>query len=158
MNAIAQPRFTGRHMLIIMLVFFGVIFAVNFTMVYFAISSWTGLVVKNAYVASQQFNASTAALKAAAAGVNASVAYDKPIFKITFTDDKGIALAARNVSVTLGRPSHERDDQTVVLRPVAGGFYTARIVLKNGQWSGRVSADISGHSGWQRPLRLTVKE
>ena len=54
-------EFTGKHMLAIMIAFFGVVFAVNFTMVYFSRHSWTGLVVENSYVASQEFNEKTAA-------------------------------------------------------------------------------------------------
>ena len=49
-------EFTGRHMLVIMVAFFSVIIAVNLTMAFFARSSWTGAVVENTYVASQQFN------------------------------------------------------------------------------------------------------
>jgi nitrogen fixation protein FixH len=48
--------FTGWHMLGIMVAFFGVIIAVNLTMAYNAIHSWSGLVVQNTYVASQEFN------------------------------------------------------------------------------------------------------
>ncbi|RWK14298.1 FixH family protein, partial [Mesorhizobium sp.] len=52
-----KPRvFTGRHMLAIILAFFGVVIAVNLTMATLANTSWTGLVVENTYVASQQFN------------------------------------------------------------------------------------------------------
>ena len=56
----AQPRtggeFTGRHMLGIMLAFFATVIAVNVTMAMFASKSWTGFVVRNSYVASQEFN------------------------------------------------------------------------------------------------------
>ncbi|MGO4840209.1 FixH family protein, partial [Rhizobiaceae sp. 2RAB30] len=48
--------FTGRHMLAIMVAFFGTIIAVNVTMATLAGRSWTGFVVKNSYVASQEFN------------------------------------------------------------------------------------------------------
>ena len=58
--------FTGWHMLAIMLAFFGTIITVNFTMAYLATSSWSGLVVKNTYVASQQFNGKTEAIRQAA--------------------------------------------------------------------------------------------
>ena len=58
--------FTGWHMLAIMLAFFGTIITVNFTMAYLATSTWSGLVVKNTYVASQQFNGKAAAAKARA--------------------------------------------------------------------------------------------
>ena len=58
MTAKAQrPReFTGKHMLAVILAFFGVILAVNLTLATLANTSWTGLVVENTYVASQQFN------------------------------------------------------------------------------------------------------
>ena len=49
-------RFTGGHMLALVCGFFGVVIAVNLTMALFATGSWTGLVVKNSYVASQHFN------------------------------------------------------------------------------------------------------
>lgn len=49
-------RFTGYHMIACVVSFFAVIIFANVTMAWFASSSWTGLVVKNSYVASQQFN------------------------------------------------------------------------------------------------------
>ena len=150
--------FTGRHMLFIMTAFFGVIFIANFTMVYFSISSWTGLVVKNSYVASQQFNETTAKLEKAAKGVNAILAFENQTLKIRLTDANNMAVIASNVIVTLGRPSHERDDQIIKLMGQGGGIYVAEYSLAKGQWAGRVTADIAGHEGWQRPLRLIVKE
>ncbi|NJR13875.1 MAG: hypothetical protein HC779_06455, partial [Phyllobacteriaceae bacterium] len=54
----AETAFTlnGYHMLAIFVAFFGVIVAVNLTMARFAVTHWTGLVVKNSYVASQNYN------------------------------------------------------------------------------------------------------
>ena len=49
--------FTGWHMLGVIGLFFGTIISVNFYMAYQAVHSWSGLVVENTYVASQQFNA-----------------------------------------------------------------------------------------------------
>ncbi|TIW70058.1 MAG: cytochrome oxidase, partial [Mesorhizobium sp.] len=43
-------EFTGRHMLFIILGFFGVVIGVNLTMATLASKSWTGLVVENTYV------------------------------------------------------------------------------------------------------------
>ena len=48
--------FTGRRMAAIMVLFFGTVIAVNFTMAYYASSTFGGIVVENSYVASQQFN------------------------------------------------------------------------------------------------------
>ena len=51
-----QRRFTGYHMLAIMIAFFGTIVAVNLTMATFATRTFGGTVVDNSYVASQKFN------------------------------------------------------------------------------------------------------
>ena len=74
-----QPKpFTGRHMLFAMLAFFGVIIAVNLTMAAFATKSWTGLVVKNSYVASQAFNRELEQAKVQAArGWTGDITYRK---------------------------------------------------------------------------------
>jgi nitrogen fixation protein FixH len=48
--------FTGRHMWLVMLGFFGTVVAVNFGMAWVAGASFSGTVVDNSYVASQQFN------------------------------------------------------------------------------------------------------
>lgn len=52
----APKPFTGRHAWMIAICFFGVIIAVNITMASLAIGGFSGLVVENAYVASQQYN------------------------------------------------------------------------------------------------------
>jgi nitrogen fixation protein FixH len=48
--------FTGRHMSIIMIGGFGIVIAVNLVMASFAIGGFSGTVVKNSYVASQNYN------------------------------------------------------------------------------------------------------
>src|SRR6185437_10845881 len=63
-----RPRqFTGWHMLAVMVLFFGTIITVNIVMAVFANTSWTGLVVQNTYVASQEFNRKAAEGRAQAA-------------------------------------------------------------------------------------------
>ena len=49
-------RFTGRHMLVLMLAFFGTVVAVNLLMAMLATRTFGGTVVDNSYVASQSFN------------------------------------------------------------------------------------------------------
>ena len=51
----ANRELKGKHVLTGFLLFFGVIIAVNFTMARLASTTWTRLVVKNSYVASQKF-------------------------------------------------------------------------------------------------------
>lgn len=49
-------RFSGRHMIAILIAFFGVVIAVNLTMAMFATRTFGGVVVENSYVASQKYN------------------------------------------------------------------------------------------------------
>jgi nitrogen fixation protein FixH len=154
----ASRPFTGRHMLLIMLAFFATVFAANMTMVYFAAHSWTGLVVKNSYVASQEFNETTDRLERAAAGVHSELGYAQGKLSISLTDNAGKAVDAANVKLKLGRPSHEGEDHVVALTASGDGVYAADHMLAKGQWSGEVTADIPGHPQWQRPVRLLVKD
>lgn len=51
-----KGQFTGKHMLAVMVVGFGIVVAVNFYMASLAIGGFHGTVVDNSYVASQKFN------------------------------------------------------------------------------------------------------
>jgi nitrogen fixation protein FixH len=52
----ARKAFTGWHMTAILVAFFAIVVAVNFTMARLAMSTFGGKVVENSYVASQQYN------------------------------------------------------------------------------------------------------
>lgn len=52
----APRTFTGRHMTMILVAFFGVVIAVNLVMARAAIGTFGGTVVDNSYVASQNYN------------------------------------------------------------------------------------------------------
>lgn len=151
-------EFTGKHMLAIMLAFFGVVLTANMTMVYFARSSWTGLVVKNSYVASQEFDEKTAQMKAAAAlDVHPVIVYDASNLSLTLLTRSGDPVVAQNVKMALGRPSFEAEDHVVALADKGQGVYEAAHTLASGQWIGTLTADLAGHGAWSRPIRIIVK-
>jgi nitrogen fixation protein FixH len=156
MIRLTARQFTGRHMLTIMLAFFATVLAANMSMLYFATRSWTGLVVKNSYVASQQFNEATAKLERAAAGIRSKFSYSNGMLAIVLTDSTGKAVEATNVTVNLGRPSHEGEDRSIVLIAQGNGNYSIKHDLAKGQWSGEVTANMVGHPQWLRPVRLRV--
>lgn len=56
MTARIKGQFTGWHMTVILVTFFGIVMAVNFTMARMAIGTFGGTVVDNSYVASQNYN------------------------------------------------------------------------------------------------------
>ena len=56
MKAFTTGPFTGRHITMILVAFFGVVIAVNLVMAHYASSTFGGVVVENSYVASQEYN------------------------------------------------------------------------------------------------------
>lgn len=158
MNGTQRHSLTGKHMFALMVGFFAIILIANMSLVYFAAQSWTGLVVQNSYVASQQFNATTAQLEKAEAGVSVRATVDRDILRLQLSAMDGGALSAVNVTVALGRPTHEGEDMTLKLIAEGNGKFSVKHKLLAGVWSGQVLADIPGHPGWDRPLRIIVGE
>jgi nitrogen fixation protein FixH len=93
-------------MLFSMVAFFGVIITVNMIMARFAVTTWSGLVVPNTYVASQQFNAKAAQSRAIAAqGISMSTFNPMPDgVSILLTDSSRLEAVADSVSASLRRP------------------------------------------------------
>lgn len=149
-------EFTGWHMLGVMVLFFGTIIAVNLTMAFFASSSWTGLVVKNSYVAGQTYNEELQKARAQAAlGYRATLEADASALEFTLLDADGQPIVADRVEVRLGRPADDVDDHSVVLDYTGGGRYVAA-ALAPGQWQADVTATFADRDDWRQRWRLSV--
>lgn len=151
-------EFTGRHMLAIMVAFFSVIIAVNLTMAYFARSSWTGAIVENTYVASQQFNRKAAEGRAQAAlGWKGDLAIADGKVSYRLTDRTGDLVTARQATASFRRPSHAGEDQQVALIRQPDGRLSAPVELRDGSWI----VEIDTEAGLERPYhdarRLTLR-
>lgn len=153
----AEPReFTGRHMLLITVSFFGVIIAVNVLMAVAASTTWTGLVVDNSYVASQQFQEKAdAARHQAEAGWTMDVAYEAGTLVVRALDD-GVPLALEDVTAFVRRPVGGHDDATVPLVPGADG-YRGAIALAAGVWDVAITTGPTALGGMEREIRITVR-
>ena len=140
-NNQSQPReFTGTHMFLIMLLFFGVIISVNFTMAYLAFGSWTGLVVKNSYVASQKFNKTLIeAKKQKDFGWTSSIKQKNGILIFTLSDKSGRPINDISVSAHIGRPTHEQEDKVVTLVN-DGATFKGSSKLQAGYWRIKIIA------------------
>jgi nitrogen fixation protein FixH len=152
----AKPL-TGRHMLVMFVAFFGVIFAVNMLMATVAIRSWTGLVVENSYVASQTFNADAESLKnAEALSISHALHYEKGKLHLSLLGADSKAIAADNVQIAIGRPVDEQEDQKLIAVRTADGQFEVATKLGVGVWSGELSAKLAGDTLWRQPFRLIV--
>jgi len=149
--------FTGWHMLAIMLAFFGTIITVNFTMAYLATSSWSGLVVKNTYVASQQFNGKTAAIREMlATGIAGDLSVDAKGMRYRLTLPGNTPVVADAVTAHFKRPVGIAQDFELQLTPAGDGLYLAETVVLPGSWIVEMQAIKDGKMIMHEAKRITV--
>ena len=154
----AEREFTGKHMLGVLVLFFGTIISVNLTLAYLANSTWSGLVVKNSYVASQHFNENQGVARAhAALGWHPSVSYDGAQLRFTLLDAKGAPVATNGVKAKLMRPAHEGMDQIVELVSAGNGLHVVDTRLAGGQWVVEVLAEAGLDTPYRHATRILVK-
>lgn len=150
--------FTGRHMIYVLAGFFGTIIAVNLLMAVLANRSWTGLVVKNSYVASQHFNEKlTAAQAQAKLGWTGSLAYGDGRLVFRLADREGEAIHAIEATAAVRRPIHERDDRSVLLQASPDGL-AGQVVLEPGVWDVDIDARLADSRNWIRTFRIHVPQ
>jgi len=151
-------EFTGRHMLLVMLAFFGVIIAVNLTMATLANTTWSGLIVKNSYVASQKFNGKAQAARAQAAlGWSGTMSYGAGVFRYTLADAGGGPVHLTASEAFFRRPVNDRDDQTIALEAAGSGRLVGSVDLKDGLWIVEIAAAAGLDTPYREVRRVEVK-
>ena len=154
MTTAAASPFTGRKMLLVLLAFFGVIIAVNAVMMTLAIGSHTGLVAKNSYVASQDFNRTVAKAKAQTAmGWQAGLAARPTSLELTFKDKSGRPIEGLAIDGVVGRIVTGAEDQAVRFEALGGGVYRAEIASPPGQARLDIQAMAVDGTVFQRAYR-----
>lgn len=131
----------GWHVLLIMLGFFGVIFAVNGVFLYHAITSFPGEDVKKSYVQGLNYN-QTLASRAAQAELGwraeAGVRNETIVFRLRDAEAK--PLSDYSVIGELRRLATKDADQVLTFRAAPNGEYFASSgKLESGQWDVRIS-------------------
>lgn len=148
--------FTGRHMLALVLAFFGTVIAVNVVMAVAATGSFPGLVVKNSYVASQNYNALLQSARAQAdSGWTLELGAPGGLLAARFVSGDGALSRDLEVTAIAGRPSTTRYDRTIEFAETAGG-YRAVDALQPGLWEIDVEARHRGELVFREVRRLTV--
>lgn len=150
--------FTGWHMAAIMISFFAVIIAVNLTMAYFARSSWTGLVVKNSYVASQSFNQDAEiARQQQALGWQMKLNVKRDAVQLSVLDRENQSMAGLRIRAVLQRPTDEAGDQVLKLQETGAGIYRTDAVIGVGVWVADITAEKSDNELVRFVQRVLVK-
>jgi Predicted integral membrane protein linked to a cation pump len=149
--------FTGWHMVGVMCLFFGTIISVNFYMAWQATHTWSGLVVKNTYIASQEFNGKVAEAKAlAATGVVGTLDIDGSdiLYRLSGAGEK--AVAADGMTLSFKRPVGEDQDFNLSLEPQGEGVFSARHELPGGTWIVEAEAVRDGKRILHHTQRISV--
>ncbi len=151
--------FTGWHMLVGMCLFFGVVISVNITMAVFAGTSWSGLIVKNTYVASQTFDDDVAEVEQMKArGWQSQLAVSPDSVAYSLTNALDVAVPADKVSAAFKRPVGEEQDRVIDLQPSSAGGYVADHDLAAGQWLVTVTALKNGKRIYSDVQRVLVRQ
>jgi nitrogen fixation protein FixH len=134
---------TGRHVLTILIVGFGIVFAVNGLFTWYAIGSFPGIEEDQTYRRGIDFNdqiARSRALQDLGWTMAANLDSDR-LLTLRFTDRNGAPLVVEDVSAVLFHPTAERDDLLLDLQPAGRGSLAGSLVdIPKGQRELRISA------------------
>ncbi len=141
-------------MVAVMALFFGTIISVNLVMAWNANRSWSGLVVENAYVASQQFNRKMAETRAfAESGIKGELMAGHGGIRYVMTRKGEPERATDTVIAVLKRPVEEHEDMQLEFVRMDEGVFVSKQALKPGQWV----ADLTAMAGGALVYRQTIR-
>jgi len=149
---ITSPKpLTGRFVLLTLLGFFGVVFAVNFLMMKLAIDTLPGTEVDSAFSASLGYEKEIAAARDQNARnwqVDAHIQRGPngdALLQVEARDNGGLPISGLKFQGRLERPTDRRADRPVELAEVGIGIYrgTASLIAA-GQWDLVIEGDAAG--------------
>ena len=147
MAAAAIRAFTGRKLAAIIVGFFAVVIAVNVTMATLASRTFSGAIVKNGYVASQDFNDwLKAGRRQAALGWTVGVHTEGDLIVVSALGRDGKPLSGLSVTATLARPLAAKEEAVLRLHRRASGDYAVTHALAPGQWEALIQLKDGAHS------------
>jgi nitrogen fixation protein FixH len=139
-----KPGLLGRHVLMMMISFFGVIVAVDGFMIYRAVSTFGGLETQDAYRKGLAYNQRISRdAEQAHAGWQDTVEIGGAgqHLRITLRDPAGAPITGKRLAAKIGRPATDRFDVTLDLAEIRAGVYEAAIpVVAEGSWIVELSA------------------
>jgi nitrogen fixation protein FixH len=154
----------GRHVLMGLIGFFGVMLLANGLFLYFAVATFSGGDTSNAYRKGLNYNETLeAAERQAERGWQTEVQYDDKSgrLQLSFLDKTAAPVTGLDVGAEISRPATNREDRSVRLKEVSHGVYAADVALTPGLWVISIASREAGTARaasyrWKR--RLFVAE
>lgn len=129
-------KFTGLHMLTVMILFFGTVIAVNVVMARYALTTFGGTVVDNSYVASQEYNGWLAKARAQKAlGWKTEFVVDSDRRVEVISRDAKAPIVGASVSGVARHPLGRLPDVGLSFVSSGEGRYRTLQALPAGRWS-----------------------
>ncbi|MEH6545470.1 MAG: FixH family protein [Sneathiella sp.] len=154
---VAGKKLTGRHVAFMLAGFFGLMFAVNGVFVYFALNSFSGVSVSDAYRRGLAYNEELQAKEEQnARGWQHSLEFeqlgdDTGIIRLRLLDPDKRPIANLSILGTLRRPVIEEADKSVAFVYADQLYITDLSDLEKGQWD--ITIQVQG-GGYAVPYRL----
>ena len=155
-------RWTGWTVLITLLGFFGVIFAVNGVMIYAALSTLSGTETDSAYQAGLQYEREVTQAETQDARhwqVDAKLrpSADGERLDLNARDAAGRPLEGIEASIIFERPTDRRLDRSMALVGDAAGRFHGSVVLAPGQWDIVIGLTRGGAQMFLSKNRVVLK-
>jgi nitrogen fixation protein FixH len=156
MIGMAHKQFTGRHLLIILIGFFGAVLAINGIFAYLAVSTYRGVDSPSAYEDGLHYNQRIeAAHRQAGLGWSHEVRLENGRVEVGVVDSKGWPVTGLSVSGQIARPVAEDPSRALVLKETRAGFYAVRVDgLNPGNWILTLEAKKSVPQGQETLYRI----
>jgi nitrogen fixation protein FixH len=146
-------------MLAILVAFFGVVISVNILMASYASSSWSGLISKDTYVASQDFNIEAEkARRWAAEGFKGKFTVMDKVLEYRLQGPAAKVDHLANVSAIFHRPVGDKQDFTIALVRRPDGVFASDHNLAAGQWIVDIAAIENGQTVYHQATRIYIAE
>lgn len=158
MSATRGNGFTGWHMAVIMMAFFGTIISVNILMAYLASASWSGMLSKNTYVASQDFNRNAARSRAwAKEGLKGVLSVEGGMVRYRLEGPGDVVASVDHVEAVFHRPVGDKQDFSMKLIREHDRFSAPR-ALAEGPWIVDLAAMRRGELVYHQAERIVSGE
>ncbi|MFT3973226.1 MAG: FixH family protein [Amaricoccus sp.] len=143
----------GRGVLVIATVAFIVMLVPNIILAVTATRTFSGLVVEDSYIASQDFDR----LKAAqlALGWTVRLDHDARVLRLDIVDAAGNVVRPATLAVTMGRPTTTREDRVVAMQETPEGF-AGDAPMAPGHWRVEIAATAADGTAFRQSRDVWV--
>lgn len=159
-----KPReLTGRGVLLWLIGFFAVIFAVNGWLVQAATSTFGGVETKSSYKAGLMFGSELARAERQQAlhwRVDGKLKRDRQgeaVLDVSVRDAKGVPVAGLSADATLEHPADSRLDQVIHLAKIGAGAFRGESLGRSGQWDLIIDFYRGGERVYRSRSRVDLK-